>query len=91
MTYPVKRLPSPYPHVAGFTLLVVMVIIGLLTSYVAPRYFDQIGKSEAKVARAQLDVFDKALGTYRLDADHYPSTKQGWLELGLDAGKCNSA
>ena len=35
----------------GFTLLellVVMVIIGLLASYVAPRYFDQIGKSEVK-------------------------------------------
>lgn len=66
--------------VAGFTLLellVVMVIIGLLASYVAPRYFDQIGKSEVKAVRAQLDAFDKALGTYRLDAGHYPSTEQG--------------
>jgi len=35
----------------GFTLLellVVMVIIGLLVSYVGPRYFGQLSKSEVK-------------------------------------------
>ena len=64
----------------GFTLLellVVMVIIGLLAGYVAPRYFGQVGKSEVKVARAQLDAFDKALDQYRLDVGRYPSTEQG--------------
>jgi len=68
----------------GFTLLellVVMVIIGLLASYVAPRFFDQIGKSEIKAARAQLDALDKALATYRLDTGHYPSTEQGLKAL----------
>jgi general secretion pathway protein G len=62
-------------------LLVVMVIIGLLASYVAPRFFQQVGKSEVKIARAQLDAFDKALATYRLDAGHYPSTEQGLRSL----------
>ena len=64
----------------GFTLLellVVMVIIGLLAGYVAPRYFGQVGKSEVKVARAQLDALEKALDQYRLDVGHYPSTEQG--------------
>lgn len=68
----------------GFTLLellVVMVIIGLLASFVAPRYFEQIGKSEAKTARAQLDAFDKALATYRLDTGHYPTTEQSLQAL----------
>jgi general secretion pathway protein G len=62
-------------------LLVVMVIIGLLASYVGPRYFNQIGKSEVKAARAQLDAFDKALATYRLDTGRYPSTEQGLKAL----------
>jgi general secretion pathway protein G len=69
---------------AGFTLLellVVMAIIGLLASYVAPRFFDQIGKSEIKTTRAQLDALDKALGAYRLDTGHYPSTEQGLRAL----------
>lgn len=64
----------------GFTLLellVVMVIIGLLAGYVAPRYFSQVGKSEIKAARAQIDAFEKALETYRLDTGRYPSNEAG--------------
>ena len=65
---------------AGFTLLellVVIVIIGLLAGYVAPKYFAQVGKSEIQVARAQIDALEKALDQYRLDNRHYPSTEQG--------------
>ena len=64
----------------GFTLLellVVMVIIGLLAGYVAPKYFAQIGKSEVKTARAQIDALEKALDQYRLDVGHYPTSEQG--------------
>jgi len=64
----------------GFTLLellVVIVIIGLLAGYVAPRYFGQVGKSEVQVARAQLDSLEKALDQYRLDNRHYPTAEQG--------------
>lgn len=67
-------------HSNGFTLLellVVMVIIGLLAGYVGPRYFAQLGKSEAKVAKAQIDAFDKALMQYRLDVGRFPTTEQG--------------
>lgn len=64
----------------GFTLLellVVMVIIGLLASYVGPRYFSQVGKSEIQTARAQMVAFEHALDQYRLDVGHYPSTDKG--------------
>ena len=68
----------------GFTLLellVVMVIIGLLVGYVAPMYFKQVGKSEIKVARAQIESFGKALDQYRLDTGHYPTSEQGLAAL----------
>ena len=71
---------------AGFTLLellVVMVIIGLLAGYVGPRYFAQIGKSETKVARSQIDALEKALEQYRLDNGHYPTTEQGLNYLNM--------
>ncbi len=64
----------------GFTLLellVVMVIIGLLAGYVGPKYFSQIGKSETKAARAQIDALGKALDQFRLDTGHYPTTEAG--------------
>src|SRR5436190_10087366 len=67
----------------GFTLLellVVVVIIGLLVGYVAPRYFGQIGKSEVSTAKAQIDALEKALDQYRLDTGRYPGS-----ELGLNA------
>jgi general secretion pathway protein G len=61
--------------------MVVMVIIGLLAAYVAPRYFSQVGKSEAKLARAQIDAFEKALDQYRADTSRYPTTEQGLAAL----------
>lgn len=70
------------PH--GFTLLellVVMVIIGLLVGYIGPRYFAQIGKSEIKVARAQIDGFEKAIDQYRIDTGHFPTSEQGLAAL----------
>src|SRR5882672_8650729 len=78
-----KETRLPAAEAAGFTLLellVVVVIIGLLAGFVAPRYFGQVGKSEVNVAKAQLDALEKALDQYRLDVGHYPNG-----ELGLKA------
>lgn len=64
----------------GFTLLellVVIVIIGLLAGYVAPRYFGQVGKSEVQVAKAQIESIEKALDQFRLDTRSYPTAEQG--------------
>jgi general secretion pathway protein G len=68
----------------GFTLLellVVMVIIGLLAGYVGPKYFSQVGKSQVKAARAQIDSLEKALDQYRLDTGRYPVMEQGLAAL----------
>ncbi|MFO1270730.1 MAG: type II secretion system major pseudopilin GspG [Rubrivivax sp.] len=77
---------SPVRRARGFTLLellVVIVIIGLLAGLVAPRYFDQVGKSNAKIAKAQIDALEKALDQYRLDVGSYPSTEQGLAALNV--------
>lgn len=79
---PAQLAPSRgFGHAAGgFTLLellVVIVILGLLAAYVAPRYFSQVGKSEAAVARAQIEAFEKALDQFRLDVGRYPTTQEG--------------
>lgn len=64
----------------GFTLLellVVMVIIGLLAGFVAPRYFAQIGKSQSKAARAQITALDQALEQFRIDTGRFPTNEEG--------------
>jgi general secretion pathway protein G len=68
----------------GFTLLellVVIVIIGLLASYVGPKYFAQLGKSEVTIAQSQIEAFEKALDTFRVDVGRYPSTEEGLAAL----------
>jgi general secretion pathway protein G len=84
MSNPTKIKTILIHRAMGFTLLellVVMVIIGLLVSYVGPKYFSQVGKSEVKVTHAQIDALEKALDQYRLDNGHYPGTAQGLAAL----------
>lgn len=74
---------------SGFTLvelLIVIVIIGLLGSLVAPEMFSKIGSSKQSTAKAQMQMFETSLDTYYLDVGSYPenleelrtSTKAGW-------------
>jgi general secretion pathway protein G len=84
-----------HARAAGFTLLellVVVLIIGLLASYVGPKYFSQVSKSEVTLARAQIESFSKALDNFRLDVGRYPTTEEGLAALQAkpaDADKWN--
>lgn len=73
----------------GFTLielLIVMVILGLLASLVAPEMFSKVESSKRKTAVAQMQMLSTALQAYRLDLGNYPesleelrqSDKKGW-------------
>jgi general secretion pathway protein G len=64
----------------GFTLIelmVLVVIVGLLVSLVAPRYLGQSVRSNGNTARTQIQSLGKALNQYRVDVGAYPSTEQG--------------
>jgi general secretion pathway protein G len=63
--------------VRGFTLielLIVIVILGLLLSLVAPTMFSKVGSSQRKAALAQMQMLSTALDTYRLDVGDYPKS-----------------
>jgi general secretion pathway protein G len=61
----------------GFTLielLIVIVILGLLLSLVAPAMFSKVGSSQRKAALAQMQMLSTALDTYRLDVGEFPAS-----------------
>ena len=76
----------------GFTLLellVVVAIIGLLAAYVGPKYFGQLGRSEQTLAKAQIESFNRALASYRLDIGSFPSTEEGLNALMINPAASN--
>ncbi|MGH7572375.1 MAG: type II secretion system major pseudopilin GspG [Gemmatimonadota bacterium] len=69
---------------SGFTLLeilVVLVVIGVLATLVAPNVFRHVGTAKEATARSQIEMLGAALDAYRLDSGQYPSTAQGLSAL----------
>ena len=65
---------------AGFTLievLVVIVVIAILATLIAPNIFRNVGDARVATARTQIETLATALDSYRLDNGGYPSTGQG--------------
>lgn len=64
----------------GFTLielLVVIIILGLLSALVAPKFFGKVDKAKQKTAKTQVELFGSALDEFRLDVGRYPTTEEG--------------
>ncbi|HIE59671.1 MAG TPA: type II secretion system protein GspG [Persephonella sp.] len=64
----------------GFTLieiLVVVVIIGLLASLVAPKLFSKLSSSKQKTVKAQIRMIETALDAFKIDVGRYPTESEG--------------
>lgn len=69
---------------AGFSLveiLVVLVIMGLLISVVAPTVLNRADEARVQKAHADFKAIETALKIYRLDNYSYPTTEQGLQAL----------
>ena len=72
------------PARRAFTLievLVVVVIIAVLASFVAPNVFRHVDTAKDVAAQAQIASLSAALDAYRLDNGRYPTTEQGLSAL----------
>ena len=75
---------EPPGREAGFTLLevlVVIVILGLLISLVAPAALRQLGSARSSVARQSIERLGSVLDLYKLDIGSYPDSEQGLQAL----------
>src|SRR5215468_8951037 len=91
ITYYVLRLtfqpliPNFQPiNSRGFTLIEIMVVVfilGLLVTLVAPKVMGRTDEAKRTKAAADLRAVQQALNLYRLDNGGYPSTEQGLQAL----------
>jgi general secretion pathway protein G len=58
-------------------LLVVILIIGMLAGFVAPRMFKGLGKAKADIARAKMAIIEGALAQFYVDCGRYPDDSEG--------------
>jgi len=68
----------------GFTLLellVVLVILGILATFIGPKIMGHPEEARRTKAVVQIQALETALKTYRLDNGVYPSTDQGLQAL----------
>jgi general secretion pathway protein G len=78
---------------AGVTLiemLVVVVIMGLFVALVGPQIFKSADKAKITAAKAQMQQFMTALGTYKLEVGTFPTTEQGLQALRTKPDGVNS-
>ena len=69
---------------SGFTLLEVMVVVfilGLLATIVAPKIMGRTDDARRVKAVADMKGIEQALNLYRLDGGSYPTTEQGLQAL----------
>jgi general secretion pathway protein G len=74
----------PLQRNAGFTLIEIMavvLIIGLLSTLVGVNIVNQINKSRATAAAAQISNLEAVLELYQMDNARYPSTEDGLQAL----------
>lgn len=73
----------------GFTLvelMIVIVILGLLASLVAPQMFSRVDSAQVRTAETQMRMIETAINTFRLDVGYFPenleelreSDRRGW-------------
>jgi general secretion pathway protein G len=68
----------------GFTLLELLVVLGiivLLATLVAPQVLRYLGKARTDAARAQISAISTALELYALDVGGYPAQQAGLAAL----------
>lgn len=86
------RNRSRRPAEAGITLiemLVVVTIIALFAALVAPSMLKKSDAARVTAAKAQINSFMTALGSYKLDTGTFPTTEEGLHALRIKPQAAN--
>jgi general secretion pathway protein G len=76
------RKPSRRPR--GFSLLelvIVLIILGTIMAFLAPRIFGNVDKANQQLAKAKMEQLAGQLEIMRLEAGRYPNSQEGLRAL----------
>ena len=62
-------------------LMVVIIILGVLATFIVPRFMDQPEKARVAKARVEIESLASAVKMFKLDNGFYPTTEQGLKAL----------
>ena len=68
----------------GFTLLelvIVLIILGTIMAFLAPRIFGNVEKANQQLAKAKMEQLSGQLEIMRLEVGRYPTTQEGLRAL----------
>ena len=61
--------------------MVVIIILGILVAYIAPKFMGRAEEARRTAARVQMESIETTLKLYKLDNGYYPTTEQGLQAL----------
>jgi len=79
-----RRTHARHTAEAGFTLLELLVVLGilaLLATFAAPQVLRYLGKARTDAARLQINALSSALELYALDNGGFPAQQAGLAAL----------
>ena len=71
-----KRARSKKKAFTLVELLVVILILGMLGAFVAPRMVNVLGKAKKDIAKAKMSTIENALGRFYVDCGRYPDDSE---------------
>lgn len=80
----IRNRKSAILNLKGFTLIEIMVVVfilGLLVTLVAPKIMGRTDEAKRTKAAADIRAIQQALNLYKLDSGAYPTTEQGLQAL----------
>ncbi len=80
----IRRIIRVVNNDTGLTLIelmVVIIILGVLATFIVPRFMDQPEKARVAKARVEIESLASAVKMFKLDNGFYPSTEQGLKAL----------
>lgn len=80
---PRKRVPHGEAGLTLIEMLIVLVIIGIVSTLVVMNVINRPDEARVTTARANISTLSSALAMYRLDNGDYPSAEQGLKALAV--------